>query len=51
MNLFTVMNCFLYFALAYNLHYALTEESLGFITVVVIVGVIYVRKKSSGRWL
>jgi hypothetical protein len=50
-DLYAAINCFLYFALLYNIHFALTKQSFGFITVIVISVIIYLRKRSSARWI
>ena len=50
-DLYASINCFLYLALLYNIYFALTKQSFGFITVIVISVIIYLRKRSSERWI
>jgi len=50
-DLYAAINCFLFFALIFNIYSALTKETLYFITVFVIAGILYFRIKTNERWI
>ena len=50
-DLYAAINCFLYFAFLFNVYIAITDQIYGFITVIVIGVIIFIRKSSSGRWI
>ena len=50
-NFSTAFSVFLFGALFLNIHFAITEEPFGFITVIIIGGILWLRKQTNGRWL
>ena len=50
-DLFAAINCVFYAGLLSNLYFAFTEQLFTLITVGVILGILFFRKKSTGRWI
>ena len=50
-DLYAAVNVFLYFGLLFNLYFAITEQILALITVVVIVCILGFRKFKTKRWI
>ena len=50
-NFSAAFSIFLFLALFLNLFFALTQEPLGFITVAIIGGILWMRKQTNGRWI
>ena len=50
-DLYAAVNVFLYFGLLFNLYFAITEQILALITVVVIVCILGFRRSKTRRWI
>jgi hypothetical protein len=50
-DLFAAVNCVFYAGLMFNLYFAFTQKLSALITVGVILGILFYRKKSTGRWI
>jgi len=50
-DLFSAINAFLYFGLFFNIYAVTTGETMSFVTLAVITGILLYRRKQYARWI